>query len=54
MRKLSGEGTLAHAWGSSFETACVFAAISLVAAILGLNNSKAGMTAQGAPARRRS
>jgi hypothetical protein len=30
----------------------VFAAVGLVAAILGLNNSKAGMTAQGAPERR--
>jgi hypothetical protein len=32
----------------------VFTPIGLVAAILGLNNSKAGMTAQAAPARRRS
>jgi hypothetical protein len=38
----------------SFEAARVFAAIGLVATILGLNNSKAGMRAQGAPARRRS
>jgi hypothetical protein len=30
----------------------VFAAIGLVAAIFGLNDPKAGKTAQGAPARR--
>jgi hypothetical protein len=34
--------------------ACVLAPIGLVAAIFGLNDSKAGKTAQGAPARRRS
>jgi hypothetical protein len=32
----------------------VFAAIGLVAAIFGLDDSKAGKTAQGTPARRRS
>ena len=40
------ESALAHAWGSSFKAACVFAAIGLLAAIFGLNNSKEGMTAQ--------
>jgi hypothetical protein len=40
--------------GLVFRAAWLFAAIGLVAAIFGLSNSKAGMTAQGAPARRRS
>ena len=44
------ETALAHAWGTSFRVACVFAAVGLLAAIFGLSNSREGVVTQAAPA----
>jgi len=41
------EAALAHAWGTSFRVACVFAGIGLLAAIFGLRNSREGIATQG-------
>ena len=44
------QSALAHAWGTSFRVACVFAFVGLLAAIFGITNSRQGMVTESVAA----